>query len=103
MNRPAPRWFRISKRLINNTSTFSIAILMLMGHRADDTTLLIIKLSLSFLVEQLETFLSNGEVYADISQVKKSALEPVMDVKPVEKKGGGTNMILFVIATYLCL
>lgn len=106
IHKPAPRWFRIVKKLLNNTVTFVIAILMLFGHRADDTILLIIKLSQSFLMEQLDTFMSNGEVYADISQVKKSELQPVMEVKPVDKgtgNGSEVKTIILIILSSLLL
>lgn len=64
MYKPAPKWFRIAKKIINITTTFVIALLMSFGHRSDDIVLLIIKLSQSFVMEILDTFMSNGEVYA---------------------------------------
>lgn len=64
VSKPAPRWFRITKKLINNITTFTIGILLLIGYGSDSLTLLIIKLSQSFIMDTLDTFISNGEVYA---------------------------------------
>ena len=64
VGKPSPRWFRITKKLVNNLTNFAIALLMIVGHRADDITLLIIKLAQSFVMDTLDTLMSNGEVYA---------------------------------------
>lgn len=82
INRPAPRWFRVTKKLINLTTNFTIGVLMLTGRRADDEILLIIKLAQSFTMDVLDELMSNGEVYADISQIKPSEVQPVLEVKP---------------------
>lgn len=82
---PAPRWFRITKVILSNTMDFIIGVLLLMG-KSDDTILLIIKLSQSFIMQQLEVFLSNGEVYADISKIKASQLQEVKEVKLVDSE-----------------
>lgn len=64
INKPAPRWFRITKKLINNITNFTIGILLITGHGEGSLVMLIIKLSQSFVMETLDTFMSNGEVYA---------------------------------------
>ncbi len=64
MNKPAPKWFRITKRITNYTINFVIGIMLILGYQNDSLTLLIIKLSQSFIMEVLDTFMTNGEVYA---------------------------------------
>lgn len=83
-NKPAPRWFRITKKMLSNTSTFVLAVLVVIN-KTDEKTMLIIKLCESFILEQLDTLLSNGTVYADISQVKNSEKQPVQEVKPLDQ------------------
>lgn len=85
IKRPPPRWFRITKKVTSYTTNFVIGILMINGHRADDIILLEIKLAQSFAMDVLDEFMSNGEVYADVSQIKESELAPVVEVKPVDK------------------
>lgn len=73
LNKPAPRWLRISKKLISNTINFAMAILLLLGYTDSSLVMLIIKLSQSFIMDQLETFMSNGEVYAEQNTTTVSA------------------------------
>ena len=77
LHKPAPRWFRITKRVLNNTINFVMALLLLMGYGAESFTLLVIKLSQSFIMEQLDTFMSNGEVYAVANTVTVSTEQSV--------------------------
>lgn len=63
-SKPAPRWFRIGKKLLSNTVNFSCAILLLCGYTSESLLLLVIKLSESFVMDQLDTLMANGEVYA---------------------------------------
>lgn len=85
IKRPPPRWFRITKKITSYTTNFVLGILMINGHRADDIILLEIKLAQSFAMDVLDELMSNGEVYADVSQVKPEELVPVVEVKPVDK------------------
>lgn len=62
-NRPAPRWYRKFKKIFSNCENFILAILMIKGHAADAPLLLIIKLSTSFILNNLDTLLANGEEY----------------------------------------
>lgn len=63
MGKPSPRWFRIFKKIFSNTENFVIALLMIMGYSAEAPMLLIIKLSTSFILNNLDTIMANGEVY----------------------------------------
>lgn len=56
--KPAPRWFVITKKIINLVTNFTLAILMVVGHRADDIVLLIIKLSQSFVMDTLDSLMA---------------------------------------------
>jgi hypothetical protein len=62
-NKPAPRWYRKFKKVFSNTENFVIGILLVMGYGAESTLLLIIKLSTSFLLNNLDTIIANGEEY----------------------------------------
>lgn len=73
INKPAPRWYRITKKMVNLLTNATITILMIEGRRADDGVLLIIKLAQSFAMDTLDTFMSNGEVYAKEDTVEVSA------------------------------
>jgi hypothetical protein len=75
VHRPAPRWFRIFKKVLNNIINFGIAILLILGYANESTLMLIIKLSQSFIMEQLDTFMSNGEVYATEDTVSVVAVQ----------------------------
>lgn len=72
IHRPAPKTFRIIKKLLSNTINFVIAAMILFGYASDSLILLIIKLAQSFIMDQLDTLMGNGEVYAkpDTLEVK---------------------------------
>lgn len=69
-NKPAPRWFRITKKLLSNTINFTMALLLLLGYTDSSLLMLVIKLSQSFVMDQLETLMSNGEVYAQANTLE---------------------------------
>lgn len=58
---PPPRWFIITKKLINLVTTFVVSLMMILGKRADDQILLIIKLSESFLLEVIDSLMMSSE------------------------------------------
>lgn len=66
--RPAPRWFRKFKKIWINTETAAIAILLAQGHGDGSLIILIIKLGTSWILENLETLLANGQDYVDTPQ-----------------------------------
>lgn len=50
-----------------------MGILLVTGHTDGSTVMLIIKLSQSFIMDQLDTFMANGEVYAPNTDYKLPA------------------------------
>lgn len=61
---PAPKWFRVTKKIISNGTNLTLAILAMRGYADSSPTLLVIKLVQSFVVDTLDSFLGNGEIYA---------------------------------------
>lgn len=72
-NKPAPRWYRITKKIWSNTENLVLAILLIYGHGEGSFQLIIFKISSSFLKENLDTLLSNGEEYAPAGTVQTLA------------------------------
>lgn len=72
---PPPKWFTITKKLFNIVINFIIAILMILGRRADDQTLLIIKLCQSFLMEVIDSLMVNSNEYIPIPPELKEKIE----------------------------
>jgi len=63
VKQPAPRWFRITKKLVAWGTNLTLAICMVYLPE-DSKTLLVIKLVQSSVMELLDSVLANGEVYA---------------------------------------
>lgn len=63
-NVPAPRWFRITKKIWSNAENLFIGIWLATGHVQDSPTLLIFKIASSFLKDSIDTFITNGTEYA---------------------------------------
>jgi hypothetical protein len=61
--KPAPRWFRKFKKIWINTETAAIIILMAMGYAGEGLLILGLKTGTSWLLENLETILANGDDY----------------------------------------
>jgi hypothetical protein len=59
---PAPKWFRILKKLVSWLTTLTLAICMIYLPE-DSKTLLVIKLIQSSIMELFDTILANGEIY----------------------------------------
>lgn len=64
IKKPAPRWFRLTKKIFALTINTVMTVLLLLGYGSESFILLVIKLSESYLMNLLDTILSNGEVYA---------------------------------------
>jgi hypothetical protein len=62
--KPAPRWFRLTKKVLSLTLNTVITALLILGYTNDSLILLFIKLGESYLMNLFDTILSNGEVYA---------------------------------------
>lgn len=87
IERPAPRWYR---RFVNATILFFIPMMtgvvqgLTMSSETRNVWMVAI-VAIPFLLKGIGMILGNGEVYADISQIKQSEKEPVEAVKPVDK------------------
>ena len=64
-NKPAPKWFRKSKKALSILSDTTVVILLAMGHSESSLLMLILRIGLSGALEALETMLANGEVYVN--------------------------------------
>lgn len=83
MDRPAPRIYR---RFTNATILFFLPMLtgLIQSLTMSDENRNIFMVGITaipFLLKGIGMMLGNGEVYADISQVKDSEIEPVVEVK----------------------
>lgn len=86
MDRPAPKIWR---RLTNATIMFFLPMVtgIVQGVPMPDSSRnvwMIGIVAVPFLLKGIGMILGNGEVYADVSQVKASELEPVVNVKEVD-------------------
>ena len=65
LNKPAPKWYRITKKIWSNAENLFIGIWLATGHVQDSPTLLVFKLVSSFVKDNLDTILvSDSEEYA---------------------------------------
>jgi len=62
--KPAPRWFRLTKKISALTMNTVMLCLLAMGYSGESMVMLLIKIGESYLMNLLDTILSNGEVYA---------------------------------------
>ncbi len=87
-NKPAPRWYRKFKKIFSNIENFVLTLLMIQGTAADAPILLVIKLCTSFILNNLDTLMANGEDYIRVDnegdQIKKEtdSEKEVEDIKP---------------------
>lgn len=81
-NKPAPRWYRKFKKIFSNVENFVLTLLMIQGTAADAPVLLIIKLCTSFILNNLDTLMANGEDYITVD----GAGDQVKTEKVTEKK-----------------
>ncbi len=64
INKPAPRWYRITKKIWATAENIFMGIWLLTGHMQDSLTMLIFKLCSSQLKDLLESIMYNGQEYA---------------------------------------
>ena len=88
IDNPPPKIYR---RFVNASIIFFIPMLtgliqsLNMKHETRNICMVGIT-AIPFLLKGIGMVLGNGEVYADISQIKESELQPVVEVKPVEEQ-----------------
>lgn len=79
LNKPAPRWYRIVKKIWSNAENLFIGIWLATGHTQDAPTLLVFKLCSSFIKDNLDTILvSESEEYVakdDLHDLKEQAAQ----------------------------
>lgn len=63
IDKPAPKWFRITDGIIGDTEDLVLAVILVLGYSASAPGLVIYKIASSFIRRQLRRFLSNSEVY----------------------------------------
>lgn len=71
--KPAPRWFRLTKKIVSLTLNTVILVLLALGYSSESVLMLLIKIGESYLGNLFDTILSNGEVYAPDNQKPYSA------------------------------
>jgi len=65
LNKPAPKWYRITKKVWSNAENLFIGVWLATGHLQDSPTLLVFKLISSFVKDNLDSILvSETEEYA---------------------------------------
>lgn len=87
VDHPAPKWYR---RFANAYIIFFTPALtgLAQGLRMSDETRnvwMLILVAMPFFLKGIGMMLGNGEVYADISQVKKTELAAPSEVKEMDK------------------
>jgi len=65
IKKPAPKWFRIFNRIYGPTETFVMALMLILGYGSESQTMLIIKLTSSFLRTVLEAVLVEEQTQTD--------------------------------------
>jgi len=77
LNSPAPKWYRITKKVWSNTENLVIGILLITGHTDSSIALLVFKLISSFIKDNLDTILvSDTEEYAQKADVPMNSSNP---------------------------
>ncbi len=78
-SKPAPRWYRKFKKIWTNTENTILALLVF-KYPAESPVFLIIKIVSSYIIENLDTLIANGEQYVK-NDIANSSAGP----------GGGQN------------
>lgn len=64
-SKPAPRWFRKTKKALTILADTAVIILLAMGFKENSLLMLMCRVGLSGLLTALETLLANGEDYTE--------------------------------------
>lgn len=68
VNKPAPRWFRKTKRALTLLADTACIILLSMGYSEDSLLMLVLRVGLSGVLQSFEIILSNGEEYTTVNK-----------------------------------
>lgn len=66
VNKPAPRWFRKTKKAITLLSDTACVMLLSMGHAENSFIMLWCRVGISGVLQSLEAILANGEEYVTV-------------------------------------
>jgi hypothetical protein len=65
LNQPAPKWYRITKKVWSNAENLFIGVWLATGHMQDAPAMLVFKVCSSFVKDTLDSILvSDTETYA---------------------------------------
>ena len=78
ISKPAPQWFRITKKVLANAENLVIGVLLITGHGDNSQAMLIYKVVSSFVMSTLDSILTNGQEYAQAGTTQ--ALENVTNL-----------------------
>ena len=85
INKPAPRWFRVTKKIWSTTENTVIAILLLSGHADQSFPMLLFKIGSSYLKDVLDSVMTNGEEYAPSGTTQQLQQLTRADSDPAQK------------------
>lgn len=93
VDHPAPKWYRrfVNAYILMFTPMLTGLVQTLTMSAYARNLWMNVLVAMPFLLKGIGMVLGNGEVYADISQVKKSELAEPSEVKPVEKEKDSTT------------
>ena len=63
LNKPAPRWFRRTKKAVTNLCDTAVIMLLAMGYADNSFAMLCIRTGVSGVLSAAEAFIANGEEY----------------------------------------
>lgn len=63
LSKPAPRWFRKTKRAVTVLADTAVIMLLATGHQENSIIMLWCRVGISGILTALESFLANGEDY----------------------------------------
>jgi hypothetical protein len=66
VNKPAPRWFRKTKKALTMLADTACVMLLAMGHQENSLIMLWCRVGLSGVLQSLEALLANGEEYVAV-------------------------------------
>ncbi len=57
---PAPRWFKLTREILGVLTDTTIAILLVLGHTDDSTTMLLIRIAQSNVMKLIDVFIAEA-------------------------------------------
>jgi cytochrome c oxidase assembly protein Cox11 len=69
IHRPAPRWFRKTKKALTLLSDTACVMLLALGHADNSLLMLICRIGISGVLQSVEALLANGEEYVNVEDI----------------------------------